>query len=202
MISTNTVAFALFTHLAFPSQSSPSAAPIRYATIAPAKQTAYPHGSAFEHDGVIELEKSPPAVYTASISSPHKVAQDWPSESRRHKSERVWLSDAFSRIRELRDRLPDEAETDSWDTALNALKDADALILKLADSGLSYRPVIGWDGDSIVSIYLKGNGLSADLSVYGDGTFSYSARKGSLASCSDESKIGGPLPQNFIDMLG
>jgi hypothetical protein len=115
-------------------------------------------------------------------------------------SHRGWAEGAVKRIESLRREL-NSIEEEYEMLASNALKDAESLLAKLLVAGLKARPAVGWDSEGAIALYVSCENFSADFSVPGDGTYSFSAKKGATPALLCEEQVGGPLPKKLVSML-
>lgn len=112
------------------------------------------------------------------------------------------VQDAHNRLRQIAS-LPED-----WDGSgiaaphQAAIKDASALIVQLAHAGIRLRPRIGPDSDGSISfLFMDGENPLADMSIFGNGTYSFYAERGERTAMSDEVHIGGPVPDELVAIL-
>ena len=113
----------------------------------------------------------------------------------------LWSSEVPGRLLALQSLARVDVDVRFREVAAAALRDSATVLASLADAGLPQRPAIGWDSDGAISLFIHDGDFSADFSVFGDGTYSFSARKGSLLPVLKHEKIGGPLPDELVAML-
>jgi len=115
--------------------------------------------------------------------------------------EEKWFAGAVARLAKLKFEgnrdLPEELRK----VADNALQDGRALLSQLSRAGLQSRPAMGLDSDGSLSLYVSTGDFSADISVFGDGTYSFSAKRSSERAFLWEGSLGGPIPLKLTLML-
>jgi hypothetical protein len=109
---------------------------------------------------------------------------------------------ALSRIRHLGSL---EAGWDGTDVAAPipaAIKDAMALVVEMANAGIVLRPRIGLDSDGSVSfMFVRDRWAVANLTIAGDGTYSFYARSGGHVASMDDARVGWPIPRELLQIL-
>lgn len=63
------------------------------------------------------------------------------------------------------------------------------------------RPIIGADDEGAITLHWSTPGMSATLTAYGDGTFSYYAENQETSDRSDSEAIGEPLPMSLVNVM-
>lgn len=106
----------------------------------------------------------------------------------------AWLDAAMGRINELASLDAAWFGDDRVAPTREAIQDTEALVRKIGMEDFPERPIIGLDADGAFSILLRTDDFIADMSVFGDGTYSYFAKAPEGIASADAAKITGPLP--------
>lgn len=167
-----------------------------YAPIAkPAQSAVHDKTSmSFHDDGLLAppvgksaLETFPKKVYPAAVPDPIVDA--------------VWIDEAKGRLINMLRNAVNITDPSTKEIASFAVSEANTLLDKLARAGLQVRPALGWDGEDVVSIYVSSADFSADISVFGDGTYSYAAQRGGAFSECEAAPISGAVPTGLEKIL-
>ena len=109
---------------------------------------------------------------------------------------------------ELSDRLSQlSKKEDGWKgeksiaPSSEARKAASDLLSKLAHEGIEKRPSIGLDYEGTFSLTWMDDKISADLTVYEDGTYSFFATSDGQSAMADEERISEPLNSRLLSFL-
>lgn len=112
-----------------------------------------------------------------------------------------WHSELKDRIKDL-GRRPDgwkgpdsrAPETDAVDCALEMLH-------KLALAGIPRRPSIGLDFEGTFSFAWFDEDVSADMTVYADGTYSFFVSSNTCTASADDERIEEPIHSDLLNAL-
>lgn len=74
-----------------------------------------------------------------------------------------------------------------------AIEDARVFLTHLSMLGTVELPAIGLDSDGEFSFLWRGDDFIANLSILGDGTYSYFARRGEQVARADDAKLSGGI---------
>ena len=77
--------------------------------------------------------------------------------------------------------------------SIATVSDARAFIRKLANEGITKAPSIGLDSDGDFVFFWREELLVLNLSIYGDGTYSFFAKVGDKSKTVDEATMSDPL---------
>lgn len=75
------------------------------------------------------------------------------------------------------------------------------MLRKLAIDGSVRRPSIGLDFEGTFSFAWFDAGTSADMTVYGDVTYSFFVSRGNRSTSADDERIDEPLHDALVDAL-
>lgn len=107
----------------------------------------------------------------------------------------------FEQISHLSSKLVGWKGANSVAADEHSVRDAIALARKLVQERISKYPAIGLDEDGSFTFYWKDPDFVIDLSVYGDGTYSFFARCGDKSYSVDEAHIADPINRELRSVL-
>lgn len=112
-----------------------------------------------------------------------------------------WTEKSLIRLENLAALKKDWAGPGFETASAQAIADAERFILKLNHLGVKTPPAIGLDDDGSISLHFSADGMTADLSIHKDGTYSYFAEIGENMAYSDESMVNGNIDGKLIEIL-
>lgn len=114
---------------------------------------------------------------------------------------REWYFELSERLVELSKKDDGWKGDDSVAASEATLKYARDLLWKLAQEGIDRAPKVGLDYEGTFSFMWFDEDVKADLTVYGDGTYSFFAKDHSLDAAVDEARISEPLDGRLLSVL-
>lgn len=112
-----------------------------------------------------------------------------------------WYFDLNDRLLQLSQKEDGWKGEKSVAPSREARKAASEMISKLAHEGVERRPSIGLDYEGTFSLNWMDDKLSADLTVYEDGTYSFFATSDGRSAMADEERISEPLNGRLLSFL-
>lgn len=113
----------------------------------------------------------------------------------------AWSTASYARLKSLSAKQDGWAGEGTRGPSREAILDAETLIEKLVHSGVVAAPRIGLDDDGAFSFSWKAEGLVGDLSIYGDGEYSFFVRRDGEAHSSDGAELAGQLDASLVEAL-
>lgn len=112
-----------------------------------------------------------------------------------------WHQEAVERVADLSMKRDGWKGPGSLGASRDAVLNAMWLIDKLSMAGVESRPTIGLDDEGVFSFSWIKEGFAAHVSVFGDGTYSFFAKRQDRRVMADEISIDGPLDEGLADIL-
>jgi len=132
--------------------------------------------------------QNPPSAYATSFTSVAPSSQ--------------WHQELERQIEELSSRQNGWKGPESKAPNADATHYAQQMLTQLATAQISRQPMIGLDFEGTFSFSWFDDNVSADLTVYDNGIYSFfiSNKRGNTASA-DEARVDKPLSSNFLQIL-
>ncbi len=113
-----------------------------------------------------------------------------------------WYIDLKNKIEELGNRQDGWKGPGSLAPDADAVRYAQAMLTKIAAAKIARKPMVGLDFEGTFSFSWFDNSVSADLTVYNDGTYSFfiSIENGDSASA-DENFVDQPFNPRLLKLL-
>lgn len=113
----------------------------------------------------------------------------------------AWYSEVVERIDMLSKKKEGWKGQESHEMKPFVRKLALTFLRKLIHEGVDRRPTVGLDYEGTVSFSWIRDDISADLTIYEDGTYSYYAEKDDNTAGSDETSLSEPLDPKLVSIL-
>ena len=112
-----------------------------------------------------------------------------------------WYDDRAERIEILSGHSDGWKGPDSYAPKIEAKRCALEMLRKLAQARIPRRPLIGLDFEGTFSFSWLDQDVSVDLTVYGDGTYSFFASSAERSASADDEPITKPLHSKLLSTL-
>ena len=106
-----------------------------------------------------------------------------------------------SRIDDLAVRPNDWKGQGSLAVSSNVVDQAKQFLRTLALEETALAPQVGLDFEGTLSFFWNEDGVVAELTIYGDGTYSYFARRDDQVATEDEADIDHPIDSRLLNIL-
>lgn len=112
-----------------------------------------------------------------------------------------WHFEIASEMRALASKPDGWKGADSHSASISALHRAQDLLWKLSVEKVERRPAVGLDHEGTFSFMWMDDEISADLTVYEDGTYSFFAKGPNSMAMVDDASIAEPLDRRLLSVL-
>ncbi len=112
-----------------------------------------------------------------------------------------WYKDRVERIEILSGHSDGWKGPDSHAPEIEAKRNALEMLRKLAMAGIPRRPSVGLDFEGTFSFSWLDQDVGVDLTVYGDGTYSFFASSADYSASADDEPITKPLHSKLLSTL-